>query len=129
MREHLLRRSLGKILRQAGQQHDDRPVQHLVFHGWLPDGPRFRCTLREVDSLHRRSPVGAVFGTFQQALQVRLQIFAVGGDRLAIHSRCAVPADFPIGLPQPQRVHVMTQRGERAAHVFLRHFCDVLLAG
>ena len=59
--------------------------------------------------------------------QVRGQIFAVTGDRLAIHSRGTVPADSPVGFPQPELIQMLAQRGERAARVFLSRCCDVLL--
>ena len=81
-----------------------------------------------MDPLCWRSPVRAIFGPCFQTRQVRDQIFAVIGDRLAVHSRGTVPADSPVGFEQPQLIHVMTQRGERAARMFPRHCCDVLLA-
>ncbi len=60
-------------------QHRNRPGQHLFFHGGQPDGARFRFTLWYVDPLHRRSPVRAILGTLQQALQVCFQILAILG--------------------------------------------------
>ena len=111
------------------QQHDDRPLKHLVLQRRNPDRPGLAAgAFRDMHPSHRRSPVRAGLGPVQERPEVALQVRLVVRGRLSVHAHRSVLARPPVGLAQPGQVEVVVQGSESHLRHLLRQLCYPLLS-
>src|SRR5262245_356248 len=135
--QRLMRRSFGPeairavvkvLLVDRLQQHDDRPLQHLVCKRRDADGSGLVTrALRYVHPPHRRRPVRAGLRRLQQSLQVAPESLVEVVDGLSIHAHGPVRPRSLIGDRQPVHVHVVGQGSQTHLRVLLRQLRYPLL--
>ena len=109
------------------QQHQDRPLRHLVFE--RRDAQRaFRpVRLRDVVPSHRRRAVAARLDPVQKAFEIGLQVLFVFGSRHAVDARRPILARAAIRLRHPVAVDQVVQRREHPVRMLPRLFGYPLL--
>ena len=86
------------------QQHQDRPLRHLVFERWNAERAFRAVRLRDVVASHRRREVAARLDPVQQAVEIGLQILLVVGSRHAVDARRPILARPAIRFAYPLAV-------------------------
>src|SRR5215212_3999317 len=103
------------------QQHDDRPLRHLVLEGRNAERPLRAIRFGDVAAAHRRSLVAARLDAVEEVEKVRLQRLRILGRRDPVDARRPILAGGPIGFQHPVQVEDVVQRGERPVAVRPRH--------
>src|SRR5262245_38942462 len=104
-----------KVLLVDGlQDHDNRPLRHLVLEGWKAEGPeRFSSiALGDVHPPDRWRLVAAGLDALQEVGKIGLQVLRVLGRRHTVDTGSAILAGEPVGFPHPIQVEDVVQRGQ-----------------
>src|SRR5215210_3241640 len=92
------------LLINSFQQHDDRPLCHLVLEGRNAERPLRSIRLRDVAAAHRRSLVAARLDAVEEVEKVRLQRLRILGRRDPVDARRPILAGGPVGFKHPVQV-------------------------
>ena len=109
------------------QQHQDRPLRHLVFKRRNAQRPFRAIRFGDVVAAHRWGDIAARLDPVQEVVKIGLQILLVVGARHTVNARRTVLAGAPIRLDHPLEVDEVMQRREHPFRVLPRLFGYPLL--
>ena len=109
------------------QQHQDRPLRHLVFERRDAERPSRAVRLGDVVPAHRRREVVARLDPVQEAFEIGLKVLLVAGGRHAVDARRPILARSAIRFAHPLAVDQMVQGREHPIRVHPRLFGYPLL--
>src|SRR5215467_13923088 len=104
-----------KVLLVDGlQDHDNRPLRHLVLEGWKAEGPKRSSSiaLGDVHPPDRRCLVAAGLDALQKIQKVGLQVLRVLCRHDTVDTGSTILAGEPVGFPHPFQVEDVVQRGQ-----------------
>ena len=91
------------------QQHQDRPLRHLVFKRRNAERTLRAVRLRDVVASHRRRAVAARLDPVQEAFEIGLKVLFVVGSRHTVDARRAILARPSVRLRHPVDVDQVVQ--------------------
>src|SRR5262249_53582299 len=96
------------------QDHDDRPLRHLVLEGWKAEWPKRSgsIALGDVDPPDRWRLVAARLDALQEVRKIGLQALRILGRCHTIDTGSTILAGKPVGLPHPFQVEDVVQCGQ-----------------
>src|SRR6516162_294876 len=94
------------------QNHDNRPLRHLVLEGWKAKGPTRSVRLWDVCPSDRRCLITARLDALQKVRKIGLQVLRIFCRRHTVGAGCTILAGEPVRFPHPFQVDDVVQRGQ-----------------
>jgi len=114
------------VLVDGVQDLDDGALQELVLQRGDAEGPQPPVRLRDLDPARRLGSVAPAMKPSVQVLKPALQVLPVGLPGHAVHPRCGLRTQRPVGLTKVLDRDVVQERGEPCLLVLLCDFAHAV---
>src|SRR5713226_636358 len=121
-RPEAMRAGQKVLLIDGLQNHDDRPLRHLVLEGRDAERPSRAIRLRDVRPAHRWCLVATGFDAIHQVQEIGRQVRIVGRRRYTVDAGRTILARQLVGFPHPFQVDDVMQRGQHFSRLASRQF-------